>query len=482
MAKKGFKNFAILLITVFLMTFLQPSFANSLPSYWEGYPSYEVLSVDENSPIEVKSEHLLFDISEFKEYRYTITGRVTAAYEMFNPTDEDLTVQMAFPFITRLDAFSKDDISITADNENIPFEIYIGEPVEGYSRTETEQENFLDISRITKAINTAPFQGRIFSETDKGVLYTFEVVPENEEEIRFSVAFNDIDARTKIAADGFNSFEGGQDYIKVSGWCRGKTVFNIFVLGDKTDFKVEGYTDVSDKERTDSFSYNVTEKIITVKSFIDDIPEEPGTYYSDIIDQVIQGIGKSQLCKMYMSAMDEILSHSPFVSYGDLKGEIFTNRLIILVYGVQFPANSGRTVSVRYNATGTMDKLNTKEPLYSFTYLLTPAKYWASFSNLNIEVLTPARAPYMVQSSIEFENAGTRHYTASVETLPENELTFTIYSENKQIKKSNVPGNSGRTTFKPLPEWPGRIKAIAFLLILAVLVAVIIIISRIRRD
>ena len=33
-------------------------------------------------------------------------------------------------------------------------------------------------------------------------------------------------------------------------------------------------------------------------------------------------------------------------------------------------------------------------------------------------------------------------------------------------------GNSGRTTFKPLPElWSGRIKAIAFLLILAVFIA-----------
>ena len=49
----------------------------------------------------------MFDLSKFNEYEYTITGRVTATYEMFNPADENVTVQMAFPFIGKVNNFRR---------------------------------------------------------------------------------------------------------------------------------------------------------------------------------------------------------------------------------------------------------------------------------------------------------------------------------------------------------------------------------------
>ena len=178
----------------------------------------------------------------------------------------------------------------------------------------------------------------------------------------------------------------------------------------------------------------MSEKAISVKSYIEDrivkvINGE--TEYSGIINSSILNIDRSQIYRMFISAMDEALTGSSFVSGYDLAAQFFVNRLIILVYSVQFQANSSKTVSVGYNTLGTMDARKTRNPLYTFSYLLTPARYWVAFENLNIEIITPSQAPHIVQSSIELENIRPRHYSASLATLPENDLSFAIHANNK---------------------------------------------------
>jgi len=439
------KKRVFLMIPLLLLAFISHSFANSMPVYWQGYPSFEVLTVDKNSPVEIIHEDLVFDISEFRKHEYTISGRVSATYEMFNPTDKDLSVLMAFPIISKLYKFSKDDVSITAEGENIPFEVYLCESVDKYGAAVEQEDISFDFSKVAQAITTGPYRGENFSENDEGFMYTFEVAPKNTETINFSVRMNEFDmSRTKIAVDGFNSIEGGQDYMKVSGRCYEKTTFEIFVIGDDIDFQVEGYTDRNPEEKSDEFTYTVYRTSMSVKVFIENMIEKSkkeDTEYSDIFSTKIADIGRTQIYRMYISAMDVALSENTFVSYGDLAGQFYDNRLIILLYTVEFPANSGKTVSVRYNSHGTMDSRNTREPLYTFTYLLAPARYWAAFNNLDVEIITPSQAPYIVQSSMELKNTKPRHYTAKFTSLPENNLTFTIHANDRIITEKNRINN-----------------------------------------
>ena len=90
-------------------------FANSGPVYMTGLPSSGVWAVDKNSPIEVKKENLTFDFSGEEEEHYAPIGIVTAEYEMVNPTTDDLSVQMAFPYIGNLGSALNDNIKIIAD-------------------------------------------------------------------------------------------------------------------------------------------------------------------------------------------------------------------------------------------------------------------------------------------------------------------------------------------------------------------------------
>jgi len=94
--KKSIKITMILLIFSFSLVF-----ANSGPVFWQGYPSSDIMTVDRNSPIEVKSENLIFDFSEESNDSYSIQANVTAEYEMTNPTDETQSVQMAKRFPMR---------------------------------------------------------------------------------------------------------------------------------------------------------------------------------------------------------------------------------------------------------------------------------------------------------------------------------------------------------------------------------------------
>jgi len=49
----------------------------------------------------------------------------------------------------------------------------------------------------------------------------------------------------------------------------------------------------------------------------------------------------------------------------------------------------------------------------------------------NIEIRTPEKAPYIVDSNIDFKQEGERLYTARLASLPENDLFFTLYRNKK---------------------------------------------------
>ena len=66
--------------------------------------------------------------------------------------------------------------------------------------------------------------------------------------------------------------------------------------------------------------------------------------------------------------------------------------------------------------------------LYSYTYLLSPAKTWAQFGELEVVVKTPY---YMTESGIDGFTKTDGGYALTLPGLPENELTFTLSESEK---------------------------------------------------
>ena len=81
--------------------------ANSAQTHWEGVDTMGAVVMDQECPIEVKHEKLLFNIPQFPSNYYANTedfaaynASVSATYTFYNPADYTVKATLAFPFGT----------------------------------------------------------------------------------------------------------------------------------------------------------------------------------------------------------------------------------------------------------------------------------------------------------------------------------------------------------------------------------------------
>lgn len=433
------KFIAIIIIFAVMFSCYIIAFANSGPVFWEGYPSSDIMSVDPDSKISVKSENLVFDFSDRDNSHYTISGKVTAAYDMVNTTGEQKSVQMAFPFVGKLDSLSREDIVITADGSPLSYDIYLGDVVNSHGNPfiEDRSANY-DFSTIVGGITDEPYKGKNFSGNEVGKLYTIEVTPKVEQGVNLAVDFNLNHEKTKILVYGFNGYERDDEKARITAWCYKPVVLEVFVLGEDIEYNINGYIDGELKKKTDQFTYNISTEELNFKDYLMEYVKK----HTNIKNSGL--VSETQLYNLYAKALDKFFTaNMGYCTENDLIAQENFERIMTIVYTVEFPPNSEREVSISYRASGTMDKTKTKEPLYTFEYILNPAKNWSDFKNLNIKIIPSKEIPYIVDSNIEFkknENA----YTAALDNLPVEDLSFTLCKNDKVTLKDKVQGNLQR--------------------------------------
>lgn len=442
-------------------------FANSGPVFWKGYPASEIMSIEENSPIIVKGENLVFDFSGDIDSSYTISGKVTAIYEMFNPTNESQSVQMAFPFVGRLDSLSSDYIVITSDNNVLPYDIYVGDMVNNHGDPRQEEKDVsFEFSNIVNNMTNNLYTAKHFAENEKGKLYIIDVKPTTEQRINFSVDFNFDYEKTKVLTRGFNRYERNDKKTRIVAWCYEPETLEVFVLGEDIDLNINAYTDGELKKKTGLFTYQISIEEKDVRSHLME-------YIKNDINAGKEGIiSDTQLYNLYAKSLDNQFSQRwGFSSEDDLMSMEHLERIFILVYTVEFPPNTEKKVSISYIASGTMDKTKTAEPLYTFDYILNPAKNWSDFKNLNIEIIPGQEALYVVESNIELVRGENGVYTAALGSLPEEDFSFTLYSSEEITLLDRVEGGM-QNTFGPFTP----------LVIIAIVILIIVMVSlKIRK-
>lgn len=433
------KKFVYIVIILIISSFTMV-FANSGPVYWQGYPSSDIMTVDKDSPIKVKSEDLIFDFSDGNNDLHSVQANVTAQYEMTNPTDKTQSVQMAFPYIERLYNINYDNIKITANGKELPYEVYAGNVVNSYGNSfEEDKEKNYDFDKIVNTISNDIYDAKSFSVYGIGKLYSIEIKPTTEKGIDFTVDFTYDQDETKILTKNFNGFSLNGGKARITSGCFDTQIAEIYVLGEDINMDINGYVIGASNEETDLFTYEITEKEVDVRTYLFDSMKS----YSFIDFEHISDI---QLFNLYASALDKyFINNMGFCTVDDILAESGSVRVITLVYNVEFLPSQDQQVSVSYNTNGTMDKRNTSSPQYIFDYILNPAKNWNSFNNLNIKIITPQEAPYVIDSSIELNKKEGNIYTASLEKLPEDDLSFTLYSKEKVTLYDKIEGRINRS-------------------------------------
>lgn len=421
----------LLLVIIFVIGLCSlVSYGNSGPMVWEGYPSYEMASVDENSPIEVSHESLTFDFLNSEEYSYAVDGIVTAKYQMNNPTAQGQSVQMAFPFVSSIFQFQAEKIAVLVDEEPVPYDLYFGPVAERLGNLSQEEGNSRpEFREILESLSGPAYEPAHFSDDTSGKLYTFTLQPTTEEMIHFAVSFQIDPEEIQVLSYGFSSFSRDGNKFRIGAGIDETMTLEIYVMGKDLDFSMKAYTDGNLKIETDEFDVEVTgeERLFRdyFSRYIERLQEWQG--YSLLNEQQQQ-----QLYRFYAEALDRSFVYTGGCSSENvLWDQIHQDRILLLMYPVEFPPNSEKSVEVRYNAQGSMDSRKTGKPVYSFEYMLHPAKYWKSFKDLDITIMAPAKAPYLIESNIEFSQVEPGIYKAFLSSLPEEDLVFSLYEKEK---------------------------------------------------
>lgn len=404
------------------------SSANSGPTYWEGYPSSEILVVQENNPIVVEKEDLIFDFTKENnlEYNdYNISGLVTAKYTMSNPTENSESVQMAFPMIATTRDFKSDNIVIEDNGEELDFEVFIGD----IYNAETQ----IDFKSMVNQVSASEYSPEHYNLDEVGTLYTYDIAPTDGKEINVTIEHNYDTAKSRIMGRGFNGYESEDNHVKLSVWMNDRSEVEIFVLGDDVDFNVTAYTDVELKNETEKYTMDIKTEEISTRDYLN---KQVADFTTDVYY-----LADNQILNMITKQLDEHMENEVLhLNVGELFSFEFFERFFVLIYEVDFAPESTREISVTYNTFSTMDRSQTSNPIHTFDYILSPAENWADFNNLNILIKPHEDYPYIINSSEDFQRNEDGIYMGNFQVLPEENLSFSLFDKEDITASDEVKG------------------------------------------
>lgn len=431
--------------------------ANSRPEFWWGNPSSEIVPVEENSSIIVEKVNLVFDFTkdlQLKHRYYSISNLITAKYTMSNPTESSQTVQIALPLISSIKDFNPEDIVIESNGKKLDFEAFIGDWDIRNRRVE-DNEKELNFSNIVEHISSSKYIPKHYNLDEIGTLHTYKITPTGDEEIIFAMGYDYDFQRSKLFEKGFNRYHIDEGYTRAVAMSGDKEEFEMFVIGEDMDFEFTAYTDVELTNETEDYSLDVKTKEISLREYLN---RDIEIFKSNV--DYLDYLTENQVFNLVTRTIDEQMERN-VINLG--MDESFyredIDRFFVLIYEVDFRPQGINDVKISYNALGNMDIFKTSKPLYTFEYILNPARSWASFSNLNIEIIPPVEFPYIVDSSEKFIRQEDGTYIANFESLPEEDFFLTLYHKEKI---SFIDKAKGFIRFNPyiLPLLGGLIGAV----------------------
>lgn len=421
----GKRVISMCMILIVLLMSTSFGYCNSGPTYWRGNLNLGAMNIDEETTIGVESERLIFDMENIEQSGYSMNSRVSAEYQMINTSDDSKTVQMAFPmFISR----EAKDIKVEINENEIPYKVYISE--QGYYR----HKDTVDFGVIIQEISAVEYESRIVDET-VGKMYSFKI-KDSKVQGQFKIRFKKESRDTKLVIKGFNGWSIDDENIELSSrFYKGEEPIRILIMnGDIKDLKVELYSiGEDDNASKKKLEYIMEEDKILAKDFLDKY------IVSEQIPKVFTGLNYAdyQTYNLYARQFEMLLNERGLISESDINMVFESDLIYTLVYDVDFAGGERNMMRVSYDNMGYMDKTKTRDEIYTFRYLLSPAKHWEYFKNLRIEIKPNEMAPYLVESNLKFEQADGK-YIAVFEELPEEDLSFSMYCD-KHVKKKYNP-------------------------------------------
>lgn len=422
---------------IIFILFTMPVHANSLPDIWEGEKGNMTVLMNKDCPIEVESELLTFDVQEFLEEEYrepedflAYTGKVTAEYTFYNPTDSKITARLAFPF-GRYPSAAADPETWEYTDDTEKYDITVnGEKIKKNLRyTHTRLWDFE--AEVEKEKLRDQYVEDTFYKADTPVTkYTYDIMKND-------VSWDDLDVKanlkfdsqkTKLYADKEQTTwlneDGSYDMsacIIPYGYSSAKKTVSIYLIGEPIkdeitwkfyDTTQEVYWDNEEEARVDGEVVFVEKETFTLEELIFSEYDEAGT------------ISKTDWYNSYVDFLEEQEGDAGITGWTDYDGSDYFNEMLMRWYEYEIVIEPNEKIvnTVTAPIYPTIDK-EYEPACYEYMYLLSPAKLWNDFGSLKVVINTPYHLVGDNKKLFEKTETG---YVMEREGLPDEELEFTL--------------------------------------------------------
>lgn len=425
---KRFLSLGIVLLLMFSLLAV-PASANSAQTQWQGVDSAGAIVRDGGSPIIVEKELLTFDIQEFPDNYYSdldsylaYSGKVTAEYTFFNPADYAVTATLLFPFgceptYAIYEYYGKDTEK---------YDILIdGQPVEkvmrytlsfGFDQFELETDlALLHDDYVTDSFYSLDLPVTKYVFMPSGV----DTETYGAADAGFDMVRDDPERRIYfVDQNGLHTQDDGD--LRVHSGVENGEAITVYVIGqDYAEFPQWKFYQDGGVEDGEEINGTMTLESREELSFRDlalsKWSADSGVSEIDWYNAIVA---------MLTGSSDSTGSNLHLWDYGSLD----LSRYLMRWYEYEISVGPGERI-VNTVTAPIYPSINARyePPIYEYTYLLSPAKTWAEFGNLDIVVNTPY---YMITDGevIAFEQTDSG-YSVNLTGLPEGELTFTLCSE-----------------------------------------------------
>lgn len=431
--KRSIAAFVVILFAVGL--FSVPASANSAQVQWSGTTSSGVIIIREECPIEVESERLIFDVKEFPQQYYydaedflQYSGKVTAEYNFYNPADYTVNATLVFPFGSIPDyGYLSDPDSgerlLNTDTEK--YDIMLnGVPIEKTLRhTLTYFGNQFSLEEDLSKLHDGYMNDAFYSPDMPVTRYYYRSSGVDVETYHAATAafiLSADPAKTKVLVEGQNGGKSLSDGVQIEGWVDPDDMFVVNVIGEPLEQMPEWkfYENGACEDEIDGTMTLTKTETVTLKDLAF-LAYEEGS-----------GVLEYDWYNAIVLLMKDIEWSHGALSGVDFHFDISDQLMRWYEYEIQIEPGKKVINSVTAPIYPDIDS-RYDPPIYSYTYLLSPAKTWAEFGSLDIEVRTPYNMTESGPEGFERTDAG---YNQHLSDLPEGELTFTLCSEaNPQI-------------------------------------------------
>lgn len=446
---------ALLLCTSLTTT----AFANSAQKRWNGVDATGAMISSENAeevcPVIVEKEVLTFDVPEFLQEYYTeeeqyldYGAKVTAEYTFFNPSDYTVTATLLFPFGNEPDyayrEYNSETEDRTGNKDTGKFDILInGNPVEKnirYSLTYPGSQFALETDLAL--LHDGFLEDEFYTPDMTVTKYVYTASGVDTEKYRAANAAFDVSKNGNTRKIFFEEQSGyhtqKDDEVRVSAWVdeNGQS-FTVYVIGEpfekQPEWKFYGDGSVPDQgEIAGSMTYESAETTtMTLREFaLQGWSEETGVSETD----------------WYNAVVTEMKTDETHNDYGILSLERYRQGLTgYLMRWYEYETSLAPEERLVNTVTAPIYPgidLTYEPPVYNYTYLLSPAKTWAAFLELEIHINTPY---YLTESTVDGFGQCSEGYVVFVDGLPTQEFEFTLSTEPNPVGPDGAPSFTGKT-------------------------------------